>query len=414
MNSSKRFTLELALVICVAFALSAILSMLNDRSYKRNILKSRLEVYCDLLAKGGGAAADSLPTGFLPEGVRVTLMSLDGKVLWDSALSSDSLGNHSSRPEIRDCIKRGEGISIRHSDSSPVTYFYYAKRYPDLIVRSAQLFELEERRYMRTDSLLIVSILLIFLLSLIAVMYLYRRYRQREKALQEQMTRRLKHEMTGNIAHELRTPVSSIRLYLETILGNPSLENEKKELFLQRSYQQTLRLTEMISDISMITKLEEVPEQFKLEPVNLKFCFDEVCEEMSSALKDKGMSVRNNLPPLCIHGSYTLIYAIFRNLLENTIKYAIAADCIEVNYSKGAAGEHEIDYHDNGKGIEDSELEKIFERFYRIDTDRSKTGSGLGLSIVRNAVLFHNGSIKAYRVSPTGLGFHFTLRDLKS
>ena len=413
MNSSKRFTLELALVICVAFALSASLSMLNDRSYKRNILKSRLEVYCDLLAKGGGAAADSLPTGFLPKGVRVTLMSLDGKVLWDSALSSDSLGNHSSRPEIRDCIKRGEGISIRHSDSSPVTYFYYAKRYPDLIVRSAQLFELEERRYMRTDSLLIVSILLIFLLSLIAVMYLYRRYRQREKALQEQMTRRLKHEMTGNIAHELRTPVSSIRLYLETILGNPSLENEKKELFLQRSYQQTLRLTEMISDISMITKLEEVPEQFKLEPVNLKFCFDEVCEEMSSALKDKGMSVRNNLPPLCIHGSYTLIYAIFRNLLENTIKYAIAADCIEVYYSKGAAGEHEIDYHDNGKGIEDSELEKIFERFYRIDTDRSKTGSGLGLSIVRNAVLFHKGSIKAYRVSPTGLGFHFTLKDLK-
>ncbi len=410
MNSSRRFTLELAIVICVAFALSASLSVLNDRSYKRNILKSRLEVYCDLVS---GAPADSLPTGFLPQGVRVTLMNLDGAVIWDSALSSDSLGNHSGRPEVKDCIKKGEGISIRRSDSSPVTYFYYAKRYPGIIVRSAQVFELEERRYMRADSLLIVSILLIFLLSLIAVMYLYRRYRQREKVIQEQMTRRLKHEMTGNIAHELRTPVSSIRLYLETILGNPSLESGKKELFLQRSYQQTLRLTEMISDISMITKLEEAPEQFKVEPVNLKFCLDEVCEEMSSALEDKGLRVKNNLPPLCIHGSYTLIYAIFRNLIENSIKYATDADSIEVDYSKGAAGEHELDYRDNGRGVNDSELEKIFERFYRIDSDRSKTGSGLGLSIVRNAVLFHKGSIKAYRVSPTGLGFHFTLKDLK-
>ena len=410
MNSSRRFTLELAIVICVAFALSASLSVLNDRSYKRNILKSRLEVYCDLVS---GAPADSLPTGFLPQGVRVTLMNLDGAVIWDSALSSDSLGNHSGRPEVKDCIKKGEGISLRRSDSSPVTYFYYAPRDPGIRVRSAQVFELEERRYMRADSLLIVSILLIFLLSLIAVMYLYRRYRQREKVIQEQMTRRLKHEMTGNIAHELRTPVSSIRLYLETILGNPSLESGKKELFLQRSYQQTLRLTEMISDISMITKLEEAPEQFKVEPVNLKFCFDEVCEEMSTSLKDKGLEVRNNLPPICIHGSYTLIYAIFRNLIENSIKYATDAICIEVDYSKGAAGEHELDYRDNGRGVESGELEKIFGRFYRIDSDRSKTGSGLGLSIVRNAVLFHKGSIKAYRVSPTGLGFHFTLKDLK-
>ncbi len=165
----------------------------------------------------------------------------------------------------------------------------------------------------------------------------------------------------------------------------------------------------------MITKLEEVPEQFKIEPVNIKVVFSEVCDEMAERLQAGGITVKNELPPICIRGNYNLIYSIFRNLVENTAKYAGGPCTAVIRYREDGQDGHCFDYLDTGKGVKDDELEKIFERFYRLDTDRSNPqgGSGLGLSIIRNAVHFHHGNIRAYNIPGGGLGFRFNLRDLK-
>jgi two-component system phosphate regulon sensor histidine kinase PhoR len=170
----------------------------------------------------------------------------------------------------------------------------------------------------------------------------------------------------------------------------------------------------MITDISTITKLEEVPEQFKIEDVNIKDTFNDIIEELAEQISAHRFSVLNELPPVCIHANFSLIYAIFRNLVENSLKYAGECCNIYISYSSRGRGIHEFDYHDTGRGVPEDKLDRIFERFYRLDEDRSseKGGSGLGLSIVRNSVLFHKGTIFAYNVQGGGLGFHFTLKDL--
>ncbi len=257
---------------------------------------------------------------------------------------------------------------------------------------------------------MIVELILAGLVAVL-VWVIIDRTRTKARIRSEQEARKLKHDLTGNISHELKTPVSSIRGYLETLVNNPDLPEDKRRFFIERSYLQSLRLTEMISDISLITKMEEAPDQFSLEPVNIRDSFEEVTEELSGKIKAHNIKVENLLPPVSICANYNLLYAIFRNLLENSIKYAGDGCRVKISVRLGA-DEDIFDYSDDGKGVPEEELSRIFTRFYRLNEDRGATsgGSGLGLSIVRNAVLFHKGSISAYRPHEGGLGFRFSIR----
>ena len=398
--------------VFVVFALITVnLGLVSEDSYRRAIIKSRLESYADMVAK-----SDSLPDvlRYLPEDIRVTVIGEDGGVLLDSSLPVPEMENHLQRPEVKDCLKNGIGTSIRKSETSKQKYFYFAKSYDGRIIRVAQLFEVNLSKFFRTDWMLILSIFFLLVLALVTLIYLSDRYERREAEQADRETRRLKHEMTGNISHELKTPVASIQAYLETIVNHPELDGEKRRLFIERSYLQSLRLSDMITDISLITKLEEVPEQFKITPVNIRTVLLEVADEMSQSLESHQITIDNQLPPVCVRANYQLVYAIFRNLVENTLKYAGDGSAASASCTV-EEGEYRIDYHDNGVGVEPEQLDRIFERFFRLDADRAKPvgGSGLGLSIVRNAVLFHHGTIRSYCVPGGGLGFSFTLRDLK-
>ncbi len=226
-------------------------------------------------------------------------------------------------------------------------------------------------------------------------------------------TRLLKQEMTNNIAHELRTPVTSIRGYLETMINmNESEENcDNIHNFLDRAYTQVIRLSELIQDISMLTKIEEASDRFELEPVRIKEILTELKTELNDALIEKRdnfiIDVKDNV---IIHGSRTLLYSIFRNLIENSLSYA--GENVEIVVRCHSENEEAFyfEFYDNGTGIEEKHLARIFERFYRINEGRTRNsgGSGLGLSIVKNAVLFHNGSIMAKNRSEGGLIFLIT------
>ncbi len=225
-------------------------------------------------------------------------------------------------------------------------------------------------------------------------------------------TRLLKQEMTNNIAHELRTPVTSIRGYLETLLDlHEDNDNPRIRNFLDRAYAQTIRLSELIQDISMLTKIEEAADRFELEPVPVKELLEELQTDVADKLREKGdRLVTNVADSVVIHGSRTLLYSIFRNLTENAITYA--GDGIEIvircyNENEDA---YFIEFYDNGVGVEERHLVRIFERFYRVNEGRTRVtgGSGLGLSIVKNAVLFHKGSIVAKNRAEGGLYFLIT------
>ena len=226
--------------------------------------------------------------------------------------------------------------------------------------------------------------------------------------------RLVKQQMTNNIAHELRTPVSSIRGYLETLVTCGDISPERRQMFLDRAYAQVMRLSDLIRDIALITKIEEAPEQLAKEKLNLKSVADEIFEEFRETIEREDMKVENLLPDnLEITGNASLIYAIFRNLVENSVKYAGHGVTLHIEcYAKGDGYCH-LTYYDTGKGVSEEHLAKIFERFYRISEGRTRDagGSGLGLSIVRNAIAFHKGDVRALNRKGGGLEFIFSLSE---
>jgi signal transduction histidine kinase len=236
----------------------------------------------------------------------------------------------------------------------------------------------------------------------------------RQQIIQEQQrNRQLKQEMTSNIAHELKTPVSSIRGYLEILLGDKPVEESKKQFFLERCYSQTLRLSDLINDVSVINKLEESSDLFPKEEISVAEIADEAVLELEEQCRSHSIVVHNELPrQMIVIGNHSLIYSIFRNLLDNSIAYAgdgieVGIDCYKKDDEK-----YYIRFYDTGAGVDSSYLPKLFDRFLRIDEGRSRKsgGTGLGLSIVKHAVLFHGGDIYVRNRDGGGLEFFFSLK----
>ncbi|MDR3059795.1 MAG: ATP-binding protein [Dysgonomonas sp.] len=225
-------------------------------------------------------------------------------------------------------------------------------------------------------------------------------------------TRQLKQEMTNNIAHELRTPVTSLRGYLET-LDTQTLPADKQTQFIHRAYQQTIRLSNLIEDVSLISKMEEAPTQFAMEKVNMSQLINDVRIDLTDKLKENDIQLLVSIKDdLVINGNYTLLYSIFRNLMDNSISYAGQHIFIDINNYMEDQEYIYFSYFDTGKGVDEQYLPRLFERFYRVNEGRTRDtgGSGLGLSIVRNAVLFHKGEIQVRNHSGGGLEFFFTLK----
>ncbi|MDR0370470.1 MAG: two-component sensor histidine kinase [Prevotellaceae bacterium] len=229
----------------------------------------------------------------------------------------------------------------------------------------------------------------------------------------QEKTRLIKQEITGNIAHELRTPVTSIRGYLETVLEQP-LNDEQKAYFITQAFDQTIVLSELIQDMSLITKMEEAPQTFKLEEVNIVQLLKALKDDLSLPLKEKGIDFRWNIDDkLTIKGNKNLLYSIFRNLTDNTIRYAGENINVRIDGYNQDKDFYYFSFYDTGTGIpNEHHLNRLFERFYRVNEGRTRDtgGSGLGLSIVKNAVTFHKGTIVAKNRTEGGLEFLFRLK----
>ena len=226
------------------------------------------------------------------------------------------------------------------------------------------------------------------------------------------ITRHITLQLTQNIAHELKTPVSSIQGYLETIVNNPDLPREKLDQFLSRSYAQSNRLTHLLSDISLLTRMEEAPNMTEKETVNLYQMVQSIFNEVTLQLEEKQIKAQNLLPTdLEIQGNASLLYSIFRNLTDNTIAYAGTDISITIQCFRQGEKFYYFSFADTGIGVSPEHLGRLFERFYRVDKGRSRKlgGTGLGLAIVKNAVLLHGGSIFAKKNPEGGLEFIFTL-----
>ena len=191
---------------------------------------------------------------------------------------------------------------------------------------------------------------------------------------------RMKRQLTQNVSHELKTPVSSIQGYLETILSNPDLSPDKRQFFLERCYSQSTRLTGLLRDISVLNRLDEASEMFDLTEVNITKLIAEIQKECSQDMEEKHITSEIILPgDPTVFGNNSLLYSIFRNLYDNAIAYAGENIRITVNCYKEDPKYYYFSFSDNGVGIPEEHINRIFERFYRVDKGRSRKIEGTGL-----------------------------------
>ncbi|VBB46760.1 Integral membrane sensor signal transduction histidine kinase [uncultured Paludibacter sp.] len=223
----------------------------------------------------------------------------------------------------------------------------------------------------------------------------------------------LKRQLTQNISHELKTPVASIMGYMESILENPELDAERQHFFVERSLQQAQRLSALLQDISTLNKIEEHRKAFEKELCNISAIVSDVLNDVHLQLEERHFEVETHLhPEIQIRGNVSLIYSIFRNLMDNALTYAGENIRVEINCYREDDDFYYFTFSDNGIGVSEEHLNRIFERFYRVDKGRSRKmgGTGLGLAIVKNAVLYHKGNITAKNTPGGGLTFVFSLK----
>lgn len=389
--------------------------------------------------------------------IRLTVIDTNEWVIFDnSEIASIADENYIGRPEIAKAKSGGEGTVLRYSDNLKDEYLYFAKRYPEFYIRTAILYKNENIFPIVQDNkyqYLIISLLFLLVGSLV---YISKKLTTPLKALTEfseillsehkdfsslkfphneygeigkkivdtfnqlEKTKLYKQQMSHNIAHELKTPVTGIRAYLETILHDEHMDIEQVRRFAEKAYHQTVRLSSLISDVSTLNKIEEGAEQFHVEEVNLTHCLKEVQEELGYKLKANNITLNILFSStLALNGCYSLIYSLFKNLIDNTIEHAGPGTVININagivQKSGDSGYRlNFTYSDTGKGVPEDALERLFERFYRVEKGRTRKtgGSGLGLAIVKNAVLFHKGNITVENRPGGGLIFKFNLLSL--
>lgn len=222
----------------------------------------------------------------------------------------------------------------------------------------------------------------------------------------------LKQQLTSNIAHELKTPLSSIIGYLETILNNPKIEPEKQKYFLEKAFSQSKRLTDLLNDISLLNNIEDAGNLFEINSLKLKPVINDVIENLKLRLTEKKMEYKIGMEDdLTVYGNESLLFSVFQNLVENSINYAGENTRIIIQNYLEDEKFYYFKYTDSGVGIPEEHLPRIFERFYRIDYGRARQsgGTGLGLSIVKNAILLHKGDISVRNSPDGGLEFLFSL-----
>lgn len=279
------------------------------------------------------------------------------------------------------------------------------------------LFEDYDRKFIMPFNEVSDWHLLLFSLVVMAGLgFLLFRYAKRmdERISREQTEKenRMRRELTQNIAHELKTPVASILGYTDTILDSPEMTDEVKHQFIVRTNAQAHRLTTLLQDISTLNRMDYARDMITMERVNVSELFADIAEETALAMQHRQITLHNYLPQsIIVQGNYSLLYSIFRNLMDNAINYAGKHVTIEVS-AEQSPDCWSFTFKDNGIGIPAKHQNRIFERFYRIDKGRSRDmgGTGLGLSIVKNAVLLHGGNIMVGTPDTGGLAFEFTIK----
>ena len=394
---------------------------LREQQYKSDFLSAQLQLYNRHLleiVEEGQPYEEYIMTHNKPfDELRVTIITLSGAVIYDNVLLIDSLDNHRERPEIVQALKNGSGYHIgRQSASDGREYFYSATKGERVVVRTAIPYSSSLDELLKADwNFLIVMISISVVMSVVAFFITRKLGKNIERIKRyeaEQEKDILKRQLTNNINHELKTPVASIQVCLETLLSGISLTDEKRQELIERCYTNNERLRRLLNDVSLITRMEDGSALISKERIVVNDIIKEVADELEIMPKEERLNLHTDFDEqVVMDGNISLIGSIFRNLTENAIAYSEGRN-IYISLLENNDEECRISFEDDGKGVQEEQLPRLFERFYRVDKGRSrqKGGTGLGLAIVKHAVQFHGGTIKVNNRPDGGLRFEFSLK----
>jgi two-component system, OmpR family, phosphate regulon sensor histidine kinase PhoR len=227
---------------------------------------------------------------------------------------------------------------------------------------------------------------------------------------------RTREEFVANVSHELRTPLSLIKGYVETLLDGAKDNPEVAERFLKTIERNANRLDLLIQDLLTISALESGRMKLDLAPVEMRALADRVLTFLHGKAENKNVTLLNELPALVAKGDVNRLDQVLANLVDNAIKYGRPEGCVTVGGKKRDDGALEVFVRDDGPGIPAEALDRVFERFYRVDKARSRDqgGTGLGLAIVKHIVHAHGGEVRCESELGKGATFFFTLPEVKT
>ena len=462
-------------MMLLAFTCTLLLSFIGfqyyrEKQYRSEVLNAQLQVYNKQLIctiENNLSYEEYIASHENPfDELRISVINLSGEVIYDNTLEHSALDNHSQRPEIAQAMKDGSAYRIgRFSASDGREYFYSATRGEQVVVRTAIPYNASLRGLLKTDwSFLGILIAICIAMNIVGyfvtrrlgrnierlnrfaakaekgesfdeaeqfssdelgsisnhIVKLYGQWQQtikdrdiaHESALrQEQEKIRIKRQLTNNINHELKTPVASIQVCLETLLSGIDISDEKRQELIERCYTHNERLRKLLGEVSLITRMEDGSQLISREPVDINNIIDEIGDELEIMPEEERFTLHIDFDEqVVVNGNLSLIGSIFRNLTENTLAYSGGKN-IYISLAENNDDYCRILFEDDGCGVDDKQLSRLFERFYRVDKGRSRQlgGTGLGLSIVKHAVQFHGGIITVENRPTGGLRFDFTL-----
>lgn len=222
---------------------------------------------------------------------------------------------------------------------------------------------------------------------------------------------RVTRQMTNNINHEIKTPVGIIRGYLESILGDPDMDEETRTRFLQRMLSNVERLSNLLNDISTMTRLENGSDKIAVTKVDMYDMVFQIDYDMEANHLAGDLEFTYDIPLDCyVSGNPGLIQGMICGLIRNSAMYSGGT---RIGFRLISENErfYVFAFYDDGNGVAEEHIPHLFERFYRVDTGRSRKqgGTGLGLPIVKSTVTTHGGTISVHNRSTGGLEFIFTL-----
>lgn len=414
----RSMTLILGITLLASYALLSVFFYRQNMDMLRAEIRQEAHYICEAVRISGPEYVAELDN--VQVNTRLTWIDKDGTVLYDSGEGEEKLENHKHRREIEAAFEKGIGEITRMSETKHTEMFYYARRMDDgTVLRVAK----------EMDSLANTAIhLLPVVFGIAAVMmvfaYLLARWQtarliepinkldiehplendiyEELTPLMEAMDQRnkekdavsdMRKEFSANVSHELKTPLTSISGYAE-IMKNGLVSPEDMPVFAERIYKEARRLIHLVEDIIKLSKLDEESVELEKEDVELYGLCREIAGRLSPQAHGCNVQIAVEGEPVIYRGIRQILDEMIYNICENAIKYNVDKGRVVV-WAGNTLNGPKVVVTDSGIGIPQEHMDRIFERFYRVDKSHSKErgGTGLGLSIVKHGAILHGAKV---------------------